>query len=448
MNYSPDQSIAIEEITQWFTDHDDTSRARVLTGSAGTGKTTIVKAILDKLTAAGFHPISTAMTHRAATVLEEITGYSTITTHKCFGLVPSIDKYGNETFSTTGKSDLFSGDIIIVDECSMVSDTLLKKLAELAKIYESKILFVGDPFQLMPIKGKCSVFDGSLQTNTLTTVYRQAGDNPVLDKAIEYREYIQGTRSEFPTITTDILNSAGDGIHTLKGAEFDSKFLSKYINHAPHDPVDVPMCTYTNTQALAYNHKLRKAIYFLEGVVEPFYPGERLLSNSSVRIQNKGILNNNEVVFVQAYKAGTYEGIAGHYVVVERTQHTAKQPHIEAVFVPSNESEVKAALSRLRKEAQVQQQRVNGLRRKGFNIPGSDENKRKDLWNSFYGLKNAMADLRSPFAGTTHKAQGGTFHSVFIDLPDINSCRNPATKARLMYVALTRAQHNVFVKVE
>ena len=71
--------------------------------------------------------------------------------------------------------------------------------------------------------------------------------------------------------------------------------------------------------------------------------------------------------------------------------------------------------------------------------------KSKQGWVEYYKLKNLLADLRPPFAGTTHKAQGGTFPAVFIDKLNINKCRNKITKARLFYVALTRAKENVYV---
>jgi ATP-dependent exoDNAse (exonuclease V) alpha subunit len=73
------------------------------------------------------------------------------------------------------------------------------------------------------------------------------------------------------------------------------------------------------------------------------------------------------------------------------------------------------------------------------------KSKSKQGWLNFYSIKNSLADLRPPFAGTTHKAQGGTFPAVFIDKININKCRDEATRARLFYVALTRASKNVYI---
>jgi len=73
------------------------------------------------------------------------------------------------------------------------------------------------------------------------------------------------------------------------------------------------------------------------------------------------------------------------------------------------------------------------------------KSKSKSEWVSFYNVKNALADLRPPFAGTTHKAQGGTFPAVFIDRMNINKCKDAWTRARLLYVALTRASEHVYI---
>jgi ATP-dependent exoDNAse (exonuclease V) alpha subunit len=73
------------------------------------------------------------------------------------------------------------------------------------------------------------------------------------------------------------------------------------------------------------------------------------------------------------------------------------------------------------------------------------QNNNKADWARYYEIKNSIADLRPPFAGTTHKAQGGTFPAVFIDQLNIRKCRDEYLRARLIYVALTRASKNVYI---
>ena len=56
-----------------------------------------------------------------------------------------------------------------------------------------------------------------------------------------------------------------------------------------------------------------------------------------------------------------------------------------------------------------------------------------------------MGDLRAPHACTAHKAQSATYKHVFIDLGDIGKCKSKNLMARLLYVACTRASHNVYL---
>ena len=64
-------------------------------------------------------------------------------------------------------------------------------------------------------------------------------------------------------------------------------------------------------------------------------------------------------------------------------------------------------------------------------------------WETFFYLKNNFADLRIAYAGTAHKSQGSTYHTVYIDLSDLRVCRNPQELARLLYVATSRATTRV-----
>jgi hypothetical protein len=64
-------------------------------------------------------------------------------------------------------------------------------------------------------------------------------------------------------------------------------------------------------------------------------------------------------------------------------------------------------------------------------------------WFMFYDLKKTHPDLRQRDAATVHKAQGSTYDTVFIDLDDLSTCRNPDQAARLLYVAFSRARRRV-----
>ena len=264
----------------------------------------------------------------------------------------------------------------------------------------------------------------NLYTFKLTTVHRQSGGNPVLEKANEFREYIEGIRNTEPTLETNI-NSKGEGIHVLPHSEFVTKFVEKYIDYSAGAEVDIPLCTYTNESAINYNSMVRKAAYFLEDTMEPFYPGERLIANSVVLHGDKTILTNNEIVYVDSYVEAESYDIPGYIVTIQGEYNKYQKSNIKSVFSPRT----KTAADKVLKEEKAL----------------AVKSKAKTGWQAYYKIKNSLADLRPPFAGTTHKAQGGTFPAVFIDKTNINKCKNRATRARLFYVALTRASENVYI---
>jgi exodeoxyribonuclease-5 len=371
-----------------------------------------------------------ASTHRAARVLANTVNYNligkdqTTTAHKLFKLRPTVNASGKELITSSGSCKIKPGSLVIIDEASMIGNSFLKAIVDIVKKNNLKLLFVGDPFQLPPVSDRCSIFDGSLATYTLTTVHRQLGGNPILEKANEFREYIEGIRNIEPTLETNI-NSKGEGIHVLPHADFVTKFVQKYMNYTTGTEVDVPLCTYTNESAINYNAMIRKASYFLDDVVQPFYPGEILIANSVVMESEKVILTNNETVRVLEYEASEYVDIPGYLVTVRGDFCEYLKTDVRKVFSPITPTAANRVLNEYKKQA---------IREKD-----------KSHWVHYYNIKNALADLRPPFAGTTHKAQGGTFPAIFIDKTNINKCRDKITRARLFYVALTRATTNVYI---
>jgi len=430
MQFTSDQNNAISGITDLFL-HPASYKSPVLgvlTGAAGTGKTTVIGEIIKKINHQNQHMTISlcATTHRAAAVLENIVNTPVTTGHSLFKLRPSVTKYGKETLKRVGICEIPFESIVVIDEASMIGNKFLEAIVDIVNYRNLKVLFVGDYFQLPPPTDTCSIFDGSLKTFPLTQVHRQALGNPILDKATEFVEYIKGgpATNICPTIDTYLDNNQ-NGIHVLPHADFVTKFVQKYMNYATGAEVDVPLCTYTNDSAINYNNMIRKAAYFLEDTVKPYYPGERLLSNSSVMQGEKVVLTNNEVVHVISYYQTEQDSIPGHSITVQGDYNPITQSNKKTVFAPMSKAFADKVLA--------------------VHAANAKEQRDAQQWHQFYKIKNSLADLRPPFAGTTHKAQGGTFPAVFIDKINIDKCRDSATKARLLYVALTRATTNVYI---
>ena len=112
----------------------------IVNGGAGTGKTTIIKALADALKTLGTPFRIAAFAGRAAARIREATGYEASTIHALLGYTGAEGKFT--------KGDFDFGETIIIDEASMVPATLL---AELCKRKPAALILFGDEAQLPPV---------------------------------------------------------------------------------------------------------------------------------------------------------------------------------------------------------------------------------------------------------------------------------------------------------
>ena len=70
---------------------------------------------------------------------------------------------------------------------------------------------------------------------------------------------------------------------------------------------------------------------------------------------------------------------------------------------------------------------------------------KKKKWREYYRIKEGLLDLRFNEASTIHCSQGSTYDRVFIHMTDLLTCKSYSTKARLLYVALSRAKNDVYI---
>ena len=137
-------------------------RFAMITGGAGTGKTTIIKMIADQIVAGGSEIALAAFAGKAAARLREACGHPASTIHRLLG-------YQGSKFMTESLADK----CIVIDEASMVSADLM---AELVRREPKKLILVGDPAQLAPV-GKGQPFHDLLKLRKsdvakLTKCYR------------------------------------------------------------------------------------------------------------------------------------------------------------------------------------------------------------------------------------------------------------------------------------
>lgn len=279
---------------------DSDKKSCTLQGSAGTGKTTIVKILLHYITRytnRGY--MLCAPTHKARMVLETLTGEGAETLHSVLTLKPNLDlqKFDareidfmeNKTVNKLKRivSMPYNG-LLIVDEASMINNDLYALTLKKAALKHCKILFIGDIAQIQPVKqGEISkVFDVSDNTTkiTLTKVERQKGDNPLLDTLNILRES--------PVFAFEDSVNEGVGLVTyIDNKEFFREIKKNMTQESiVQDPYRNRVLCYTNAKTQLYNKWVRTLLNYHHKEINP---GELLMAFDSIGDKGMQLITNS-----------------------------------------------------------------------------------------------------------------------------------------------------------
>ena len=159
----------------------DENNVCVITGGPGTGKTTIIKTIIEIFKHNGMKPVLCAPTGRAAKKMTEATGEEAKTLHRLLEIGKISDD--NQNITTDISVAPIDGDIVIVDETSMVDLFLMNYLCK-ALYKGTKLVLVGDIDQL-PSVGPGNVLKDIIDSQQITTItlnkiFRQAAKSKII----------------------------------------------------------------------------------------------------------------------------------------------------------------------------------------------------------------------------------------------------------------------------
>lgn len=175
IEYAPEQREAIKNAI--------TSGVSVITGGPGTGKTTVIKAILDICDILKLSCVLAAPTGRAAKRMSESSGREAKTLHRL--LEASLGENGSHYFAK-GEEDPLTQKVIIVDETSMVDVNLMCALLKAVRV-GSYLILIGDPDQLPPVgAGNCLndiINSNRFEVVRLNKIFRQAEQSLIVTNA-------------------------------------------------------------------------------------------------------------------------------------------------------------------------------------------------------------------------------------------------------------------------
>ena len=400
------QQNALEKFGRFLVDPIET--VFLLGGYSGTGKTTLVKHLLGQLedfmqtvrlidpSAPDYIVALTATTNKAAEAFAQLSGQAVTTIHSFLGLRVQTDY-------STGKSSLVSkhherkrGYLLFIDEASYVDSDLLSLIFQLTE--KCKIVFMGDPAQLTPVMASNTpVFSSHFQGAHLDQVVRQAENNPIVDLSTRFRNTVN--TGEFFNFIPD-----GKAIKHLSREAFNMAIQDEFIR-PDWRYQDSKILAWTNKCTIDYNHAVRDHV---KG--DPnFQVGDYAVVNKFVTDMGGVSFKTDQLVLITEISEETQQyGVKGHFFTLDGRS---------SLFCPSSLAE---------KNALIKHSRVN------------------NAVSTLANIETRWVDLRAAFACTINKAQGSTFDRVFIDLDDIRRCNSGDQIARMLYVGVSRARHQVF----
>ncbi len=177
MDWSAQQEKALREVADWIAEPGAPQVFRLF-GYAGTGKTTLARHIAGDVEG---EVQFAAFTGKAALVLRSKGCGEARTIHSMIYRPKDLDS-DEPSFVLNEDSPASKASLIVIDECSMVDEDLGRDLLSFGK----KVLVLGDPAQLPPVKGG-GFFTEQQPDVMLTEVHRQAAGNPIIKLSMQVR---------------------------------------------------------------------------------------------------------------------------------------------------------------------------------------------------------------------------------------------------------------------
>lgn len=406
-----------------------------LFGYAGTGKTFVTSDLIKDYPG---QVLMTASTNKAVSVMKymwrkaKMPPQEFCTTYKLFGyyIQPALNRETGEWEEKLVKSqswvppfDDAVGNIhplLIIDEASMINRWFYDKLMEYIPYFDLKILFIGDPGQLPPVKEDISPVFERIGTEDsyvmLTDIVRQSKESHILKTATEIRKDLSTQAHDITSYTTpDNIVSSREELAKIAMESFLEKgsFLHTKIVAWRNDTVD----WYNNYVRTT----LRPAVKTLKEC--PFIVGDPVIAKKAVYKGRDTLLYTSQEMIVKAIKESKKAGISTFELILESEYEPTTKVHIV------KQSNLKTFQSKC----------------KWYKDKAKKTNSDVD-WMIYKQFAFGFADLDYSFAITSHKSQGSTYKNVFVDVNDILMNHKITERNKCLYVAVSRPTDKLLMR--
>lgn len=384
-----------------------------ISGMGGSGKTFVTKYIIDKFKKKTV--LGIAISWAAVGQLEKGLEQYCVTLAKALNKKSVTNKAtGVRTFEIV--DNMFEHpmigafDIIIIDECSMISTQDIKDIIAYSNV-KAKIIMLGDIAQLPPINGnqeKSDTFDKKIIE--LDEVMRFK--DPLTKLNLQYRDPIIDYFNKKGPLKLNLnFKNDKDGLFNVKNID---SLLRNFLGLYDYDNLgSCRIIAYTNDMVDAYNNYIRQKLFGDKR--EQLVAGDIIIATAPYK---KGKIKNNETIKVIKSQKATFDGIKGYLVDIENNN----KERISDVRIIDNDDyyALSHAISKLERS--------------------------KD-WRGKWRLKDSFLYYSYGFSSTSHKAQGSTINNIFVDVPNIMKVSKISflEKAQSTYVGISRASERIFI---
>ena len=437
------QKEALDKLDSFMASTGKEDEAFVLVGRGGTGKTTIIKKILRNVTNKKIG--GATVSHAAKDVLGESIGKDKVYTLASLLGIKLNETTGTFEIDTYNRSK--SGipiqklDLIIIDECSMVSDKLFEEIMRYKKP-GAKIIFMGDNVQIPPVEQETDsiTFKANKNPNNfaeLTEPMRFSAENPIFALSYIIADNVEASESKVYAIPNT------SRVTTLKedtGVVFtneESKALSMLVEdirqeiekETPNTKA-VKAVTFNNeannaTQSVKnLNIKIREKLWG-EDAKNQYNINEVLTAYSTFYEEKQPSFYNSETLIVK-------EVSEEKEVVYNIDAFDFKFKTVYLTLQKSNGAIIRNIPTVAKEDAERYQKEIQALK--------SDANRR--ISSLGFRLEEKLANLQYGYAITAHKAQGSTYTNVYVFEDNIlgnSNLNSPKGKNKALYTAVTRA---------
>lgn len=421
---------------------DEEAAEFYLTGVAGTGKTTNLSELVEYCLTNNIDHVVSAYTHKACGVLSSKLPKKAVvcTLHSFLAKRPGVNSNANKLEHVDVSSQFDIPDetkVLFIDEFSMVGERDFVTIADLQYDEDgnikTKVVYIGDPNQLPPVKDMAVIEPKGDYWVKLTKVHRQASDNQLIDNLLALNDYINGEEA-VPLVEHDNLVRGVDIVKLYKNCNTTKLMLA-----------------YTNAKVEELNAEVQGRTVPLVGDIV-FSPTNRK-EYTLVEVVDKigGIVTIN----------GDLLELGTKYKTLETLHEIPEVKFYTVVDIIGNEAPLACVFGHAA-FLQVQQQlaneavKINKEILTKYNIDAKEWSKnnwsdplakaRGKAWGKYLAFKSVVHCLDFNHAMTVHKSQGSTYENVFIDTEDLSKCANKdyTMYLKLLYVAISRASSTVY----